>query len=170
MAAVARALHVEWTPGVDKSVHWKDAIAAQGNEGVSALIQLTPGGIGYVEFGYAKLAHLPMAALENQSHEFVLADEGGKAGQKALEGADIPEDMQVRVPDPKAKGAYPIVTYTWILSRRHYDNRPEAEALKAVLMRCLDDDAQRIAKELGYLEMPAALVVRLRAELEKING
>src|SRR5262245_37014042 len=74
MAAVAKALAVDWTPGVDKSVPWKESIAAQGNDGVSALIQLTPGAIGYVEYGYAKLAHLPMAALENRQHEFLVPD------------------------------------------------------------------------------------------------
>src|SRR5262249_39441965 len=90
MAAVAKTLSIEWTPGVDKSVPWKESIAAQGNDGVAALIQLTPGAIGYVEFGYAKLAALRMAALENRSHEFILPDESGKGGQRALEGAKIP--------------------------------------------------------------------------------
>jgi phosphate transport system substrate-binding protein len=170
MAAVAKALNLDWTPGVDKSVHWKEAIAAQGNDGVSALIQLTPGAIGYVEFGYAKLARLHMAALENQAHQFMEADEAGKSGGRALEGAEIPEDLQIRVPDPKAPDAYPIVTYTWVLSRKHYDNKREAEALKAVLRRCLDDREQQIAQQLGYLKMPSELVARLRSELEKIAG
>ena len=170
MAAVATALGLEWTPGVDKSVHWKEAIAAQGNDGVAALIQLTRGAIGYIEFGYAKLARLPTAALENQAHRFIQADERGEAGQKALEGAEIPADLQVRVPDPKAPGAYPIVTYTWVLSRKHYDDKREADALKAVLRRCLTDQEQQVAQELGYLKMPGALVARLRLELEKISG
>jgi len=112
MAAVAKALNVDWSPGVDKSVHWKEAIAAQGNDGVSALIQLTPGAIGYVEYGYAKLAKLPMAELENQSHQ----------------------------------------------------------ALKTVLARCLDEQQQKTASELGYLKLPNDVVARLRTELAKING
>jgi phosphate transport system substrate-binding protein len=170
MAAVAKALKLEWTPGVGKSVHWKEAIAAQGNDGVSALIQLTPGAIGYVEFGYAKLAGLRTAALENRAHQFMPADESGTSGQKALEGAEIPDDLQIRVPDPKAPDAYPIVTYTWVLSRKHYDNKRDAEALKAVLLRCLDDHEQQVAEELGYLRMPAALITRVRSELEKISG
>ncbi len=170
MAAVATALGLEWTPGVDKSVHWKEAIAAQGNDGVAALIQLTPGAIGYIEFGYAKLAHLPTAALENLARRFIQADERGEAGQKALEGAEIPADLQVRVPDPKAPEAYPIVTYTWVLSRKHYADKRQADALKAVLRRCLTDQEQQVAAELGYLKMPAELVARLRLELEKISG
>jgi phosphate transport system substrate-binding protein len=169
MDAVAKALSVEWAPGVDKSVHWRESIAAQGNDGVAALIQLTPGAIGYIEFGYAELAGLPMAALENQARQFILPAKDGKAGGKALEGATIPEDLQIRVPDPKASEAYPIVTYTWVLSRKHYKTEKEVETLKALFRFCLDDRQQAIANQLGYLSMPGDVVTRLRTELEKIT-
>jgi phosphate transport system substrate-binding protein len=170
MDAVAKALAVEWAPGVDKSVHWKESIAAQGNDGVAALIQLTPGAIGYIEFGYANLAGLPMAALENQAHRFILPDKDGEAGGRALDGAIIPEDLQIKVPDPKAIDAYPIVTYTWVLCRKNYRTEKEAETLKALLRFCLDDRQQEIAKQLGYLHMPGDVVARLRTELEKITA
>jgi phosphate transport system substrate-binding protein len=169
MAAVSKAMNVEWTPGVDKSVPWKESIAAQGNDGVAALVQLTPGAIGYIEFGYAKLTGLPMAALENQSHQFILPDEKGKSGEKALEGAQIPEDLQVRVSDPKSSEAYPIVTYTWILARKHYEDKREADSLKALWLHCLEDAQQSLAQELGYVRMPAPMVDRLRTEITKIT-
>jgi phosphate transport system substrate-binding protein len=170
MAAVSKALGVEWTPGVDKSVAWKESIAAQGNDGVAALIQLTPGAIGYVEYGYAKLASLRMAALENQSHEFILPDEDGRSGEKALEGAEIPADLQIRVPDPKSSQAYPIVTYTWILSRKHYEDPREAKSLKALLLHCLEDPQQKIAQELGYVRIPRPVIARLRTELQQLTA
>ncbi len=170
MAAVAKAIHEEWTPGVDKSVPWKQSIAAQGNDGVSALIQLTPGAIGYVEFGYAELAQLRMAALENHSHQFVVPDADGKSGELALQGAPIPDDLQIKVPDPETSGAYPIVTYTWVLSRRHYDDPHEAETLRTVFLDCLTDRKQEIAQQLGYVKMPDAVVARLRAELQTVTA
>jgi phosphate transport system substrate-binding protein len=169
MAAVSKALGIDWTPGVDKSVAWKASIAAQGNDGVAALIQLTPGAIGYVEYGYAKLTGLRMAALENKSRQFILPDDG-EAGEKALAGAPIPDDLQIKVPDPSAHGAYPIVTYTWILSRKRYDDRRAADTLKALFLDCLDDREQQIAQELGYVKMPVEVVTRLRAELQKITA
>jgi phosphate transport system substrate-binding protein len=170
MAAVAKALNIDWTPGVEKSVHWKESIAAQGNDGVSALVQLTPGAIGYVEYGYAKLAHLRIAALENQSHEFIVPDDSGRSGEVALEDAPVPDDLQIRVPDPKAKEAYPIVTYTWILSRKHYDDQRQAETLRKLMLECLDDRRQDVAVQLGYVKLPPTLVARLRAELEKVTA
>jgi phosphate transport system substrate-binding protein len=169
MAAVAQALDLEWTPGVDKSVPWKESIAAQGNDGVAALIELTPGAIGYVEYGYAKLANLHMAALENRAHEFILPDDSGEAGERALEGAKIPADLQIRVPDPTNRGAYPIVTYTWVLCRRHYDDAREAATLKALLLDCLSEPKQGVAQQLGYLKLPKDVADRLRAELDKIT-
>jgi phosphate transport system substrate-binding protein len=168
MAAVSKAIDIEWAPGVDKSVAWKESIAAQGNDGVAALIQLTPGAIGYIEFGYAKLTGLPMAALENRSHRFILPDADGRSGEKALENVEIPDDLQIKVPDPQSSEAYPIVTYTWILSRRHYEDKREADELKALWLHCLEDPQQRVAQELGYVRMPPPVVARLRAEIQKI--
>jgi len=57
-----------------------------------------------------------------------------------------------------------------VLSRRHYDDPRQAQALKQVLRRCLDDQQQKIAGELGYLKLPNDVVARLRSELDKING
>jgi phosphate transport system substrate-binding protein len=170
MAAVAKALAIEWAPGVDKSVPWKESIAAQGNDGVAALIQLTPGAIGYVEYGYAKLAGLHMAALENRSHEFIAPDESGEAGQRALEAAEIPEDLQIRVSDPELSGAYPIVTYTWVLCRRRYDDAREAAAIKTLLLDCLGDPKQEVARQLGYLKLPGRVVDRLRTAIAEITS
>jgi phosphate transport system substrate-binding protein len=168
MDAVAKTLGVNWAPGVDKSVHWKESIAGQGNDGVAALIQLTPGAIGYIEYGYAQLAHLPMAALENKSHRYVTPDQDGIAGAKALEGAIIPEDLQIRVPDPKASDAYAIVTYTWLLLRKKYRTTKEAETLKDLLRFSLDDHQQQTAQQLGYLRVPGDVVAKMKDELETI--
>jgi phosphate transport system substrate-binding protein len=111
-----------------------------------------------------------MATLENKSHQFILPDDGGRSGEKALEGAEIPEDLQVQVHDPESTEAYPIVTYTWILSRKHYDDKREADALKALLLHCLEDRQQVIAQDLGYIKLPSSVVDRLRTELQKITA
>jgi phosphate transport system substrate-binding protein len=170
MAAVSKSLGLSWTPGVDKSVNWRGSIAAQGNDGVAALIQLTPGAVGYIELGYAHLARLPMAALQNASGQFVLPDAAGRAGGEALADAAIPQDLQIKVSDPKSPGAYPIVTYTWLLTRRQYDTPEQAEALKALLRFCMDDAQQRIAAELGYVPLPERVVRRLLSEIEQIGA
>ena len=46
-------------------------VGGTGNNGVASLIKLTPGTIGYVEYGYAKSSGLPMATLQNKAGKFV---------------------------------------------------------------------------------------------------
>jgi phosphate transport system substrate-binding protein len=169
MDAVAKASGLDWTPGVDKSVKFPKSISAQGNDGVSALIQLTPGAIGYVEYGYAKLSDLPMAALENRAHRFVVPSDDGETGRKALEDAPIPEDLQIKVPDPENAEAYPIVTYTWVLARKHYEDARDASAVKSLLAHCLEEPQQKVAAELGYISLPARVVDRIRGAIAQIT-
>jgi phosphate transport system substrate-binding protein len=152
---------------VDKSVKWPESIAAQGNDGVAALIQLTPGAVGYLEFGYAELAGLPMAALENRAGRFVTPTP--ESGLKALEGAPIPKDLQIKVPDPREAEAYPIVTYTWLLCRGRYRDAQEAETLKNVIRYCLQD-GQRISPELGYLPLPEEVARKALEALDEIKA
>jgi phosphate transport system substrate-binding protein len=164
-----RRVGLEWKPGVDKSVKWPESIAAQGNDGVAALIQMTPGAIGYLEYGYAELAELPMAELENNYGRFIKP--GQETGRLALEGATIPKDLQIKVPDPsRNKDAYPIVTYTWVLCRGRYSGAMarEAEALKKVLLYSLED-GQKISAELGYIPLPADVVKRTKEAIDQIE-
>ena len=170
MAAVAHALELPWEPGVDKSVRFAESISAQGNDGVAALIQLTAGAIGYIEYGYAHLGGLPMAALENRTGRFVSADERGEAGLAALRGAAIPDDLQIRVPDPPAPEAYPIVTYTWLLTRKRYDDPAEAARLEALLRFCLERRQQETAAELGYLRVPDEVIERALVQIDTLEA
>lgn len=122
LAAVSK----EWKAerGVNKSINWpKGMIGARGNAGVAALIQQTPGAIGYLEYGYAELSHLPTAALENKAGKFVTP--GVDSGKAALAGAKFPDKgprLRIWLPDPEGEAAYPIVTYTWLLCYPHYQN------------------------------------------------
>src|SRR5690606_37870985 len=40
--------------GAGKSVKWPAGVSGKGNEGVTGLIQQTPGAVGYIEFAYAE--------------------------------------------------------------------------------------------------------------------
>jgi phosphate transport system substrate-binding protein len=159
---------VKWVPGVDKSVKWPESIAAQGNDGVAALIQLTPGSIGYLEYGYAELAHLPMAALENHKGRFVTPTP--ETSRKALDGATIPRDLQIKIPDPPNNPeAYPIVTYTWLLCRARYPDARTAETVKGLVHYCIKD-GQEISSELGYIPLPHEVATRVRQAVDSIRA
>jgi phosphate transport system substrate-binding protein len=153
-------------PGVNKMPNWAVGTKSKGNEGVTASIKTTPGSIGYIEYGYAKSQKMPMAILENKAGEFVAATTA--SGQAALAAAEFPENLIAWVPDPEAKDAYPIVTYTWILAYKHYADKNKLEALKSVLTYGLTE-GQKDAEALGYLPLPAAVADKVKAALQNVK-
>ncbi len=156
-------------PGRGKTVPWPDSdkiIAAPKNDGVTATILQTPGAIGYVEYGYAKFGKLSMARLENRAGHFVLPGPG--SGRAALENAVLPDDLRVWIPDPANDGAYPIVTYTWLLLRRQNPDAGVAAALRRLVADCLTS-GQTAAVDLGYLPLPDTVVERSLSALDDVR-
>jgi phosphate transport system substrate-binding protein len=135
------------------------------------LIQQTPGGFGYIESGYAELTHLPMAGLENRAGKFV--SPSVPASLEALSEAKFDKVFRTAVPDPRGASAYPIVSLTWVVCRKHYDEPGVGEALKTVLLLCLQtqeaDQGQKLSEQLGYVPLPEKSLQRVRAEVEKIS-
>jgi phosphate transport system substrate-binding protein len=164
-------------PGKGKSIAWPDKenfIAGKGNSGVAALIQQTPGAVGYLETGYAELARLSapqlkMAQLENKSGAFVAATaESGAAALAPPSLVNIPDNLHVEVNDPAGKDAFPIVTCTWLLCARHYTDQRRATELKKVIRYCLTD-GQKLSSELGYIPLPPELTKKTLAALDEIT-
>ena len=63
----------EKNPGTGKTVNWPASIKmvkAPKNDGVTATIRQTPGAIGYIEYGFAIMAKVDMAALQNKDGKF----------------------------------------------------------------------------------------------------
>jgi phosphate transport system substrate-binding protein len=164
------AISEEWKKerGVGKSITWQtDSLGGKGNDGVTALIQQTPGAIGYLEAGFAELVHLPTASLQNRDGAFVRPSV--TSGKAALESVtEIPENLRIWLPDPKGKDAYPIVTYTWILCHKKYDNPRVSGELKNVLTFCLTD-GQQFNEQLGYLPLPEKVVAKVRQAVDRIE-
>jgi phosphate transport system substrate-binding protein len=142
-------------------------IGARGNPGVAALIKQTPGAIGYLEYGYAELAELPTAVLENKKGKYVRATPD--SSQAAIKGVKLPKDFRPWIPDPAGPDAYPIVTYTWLLCYKDYSFNPvKGKALLDVIKFCLTD-GQKFSKELGYIPLPKDIAQEVLAAVEQIK-
>jgi phosphate transport system substrate-binding protein len=155
--------------GVGKSLNWADEatmVKAPKNDGVTATIKQTPGAIGYIEFGFARMSKLNMASLQNKDGKYVAP--GGEGGAAALANAEIPEDMRVWLPDPAGDTSYPIVTYTWMIFYKKYEDPAKAEALRKMVEYCLDE-GQKISDKAGYIPLPENVIEKVRAASANIK-
>jgi phosphate transport system substrate-binding protein len=153
-------------PGTGKSVNFPVGVGGKGNPGVTALIKQTPGAIGYVEYGYAKQTNMPMAMLENKSGKYMKADL--ESERAALSSVELPADLRAWIPDPAAPGAYPIVTYTWLLAYKKYADPTIKDAFKGVVQYGLTE-GQKFSEELGYIPLPENVVTAVTKALEQIS-
>jgi phosphate transport system substrate-binding protein len=155
------AISEEWRdrgPGVGRLIQWPgNAMAVRGNEGVAGRIKLSRGAIGYVEYGIAKRAGLPMAWLENKAGQ-IIAPHGG-SGLATLLNTPMPENLRVFFPDPEGEDSYPIVTYSWLLLYKQHDDAKKAAALKDYVRWCLID-GQAFNESLGFVRLPPRVASR----------
>jgi phosphate transport system substrate-binding protein len=163
------AISQEWAkgPGVGKEIGWPGgAMLAPGNEGVAARIQRTPGAIGYVEYGIASRAGLKMALLENKEGNYV--QPSATSGFATLTSTELPDNFRAFFPDPEGLGSYPIVTYSWLLLYRRYDDAGRSDELRRFVTWCLTE-GQQYNEELGYIRLAPEAVERLVAAVETIE-
>ena len=151
--------------GTNNMPNWPVGTRSKGNEGVTASLLTTPGAIGYVEYGYAHSQNLHTATLENKSGNYVSATTD--SAKAALASATLPPDLIVWVSDPDAKDAYPIVTFTWMILYKKYDNREKLDALKSLVAYGLTD-GQKDSEALGYVPLPDAVVSQAQAAVASL--
>ena len=77
-----------------------------------------------------------------------------------------PAGTRLFLPDPEGAEAYPIVTYTWLLLYKDYDQPETANTLKDVVRYCLGE-GQRVVEETGYIPLPASM---LSANVEALDN
>jgi len=154
-----------WTLGTGKSVKWPAGVGAKGNSGVAGVIQNTPGAIGYVNQSYIK-GNVKAAALQNLSGEFVTPNT--ESGAIALNGIKLDENLAGINPNPKAKGAYPIATLTWILAYEKGNGR-NTNAIQDTFYKLLSDEYQSKAPALGFVPLKGEILKKSRAAVKKIG-
>jgi len=154
------------SPGTNTLPNWPVGTRSKGNEGVTASVMMTPGALGYIEFGYAKSQNLPMAILENKSGSFVAPSTA--SAQAALATAQFPENLIAWVPDPDVKDAYPIATYTWLICYKQYADKGKFQILQDLLTYCVTD-GQKESEALGYIPLPQAVSDKAKAAIQNIT-
>ncbi|WP_041603484.1 phosphate ABC transporter substrate-binding protein PstS [Thioflavicoccus mobilis] len=166
------AISVVWRdegPGIGKEIDWPGgAMAVKGNEGVAQRVKLSPGTIGYMEYGFARRLGLPIATLENRAGRFVRPDAASGSAALAAAADAMPSDLRLFLPDPAGPDSYPVVSLSWILAYGRYSEPARAEALKG-LFRWALQDGQPVAETLGYIPLPEPIATKAATAVAEIR-
>ena len=148
--------------GEGNTVNWPASdkfIKSPKNDGVTATVRQTPGAIGYIEYGFAKLAKVDFAQLQNKAGQYVVPN--AESGAEALAAVQMPENLVAWLPDPDGAKSYPITSYTWMIFRKDNGNPAKAKAMREMVEYSLTE-GQKIADSMGYIPLPASVVDQVR--------
>lgn len=167
------AINQKWkeTVGRGTSVRWPVGLGARGNEGVATLVQQTPYSIGYVEFTYAKKNNLSYGCVQNAAGDFVEPSIESFKKAAAAAAITLPKGdeswsrvsiVESIVNNTRAKGAYPITSFSYVIIYKELSVLPNmdeytARALVYFLWWCIHD-GQNYAANLYYVPLPEEVI------------
>jgi phosphate transport system substrate-binding protein len=80
----------------------------------------------------------------------------------------MPADLRAWLPDPEGDEAYPIVTYTWMLFYKKYDDEAKVKAIHDIVQFCLTE-GQKMSDRMGYIPLPENVVEVVSKAAENIK-
>lgn len=101
--------------GSDTAVEWPTGVGAKGSEGVANTVKQTDGGIGYVEYAYAKQNNLSYSKMLNAAGKVVepsLESFGAAASNADFKTA---KNFNVIITNEPGDATWPIAASTWVL-------------------------------------------------------
>jgi phosphate transport system substrate-binding protein len=158
------AVNADWKAkvGANTSVKWPAGAGAKGNDGVAATVQNTRGGIGYVEFAYAKQNKLTTVQLRNKAGRFVEPNMDGFAAAAANGDWASARNFAINLIDQPGDKSWPIVSATFI----ELPKDPKDPARSANVMKFFDwayRSGDATATGLDYIPLPASVKDAVRA-------
>src|SRR5688572_6224186 len=156
------------TVGVDASLKWPVGLGGKGNEGVSGLVQQSPGSLGYVELVYALQNKIATGQVQNSAGAFVTPRVETVTAAAAGAAANMPPDFRVSITNAPGADAYPIASFTWILLYEDPQDKAQGRVMKD-FMRWALTDGQKLAPELGYASLPPQVVDMEMKALEQLK-
>ncbi|MBI1895941.1 MAG: phosphate ABC transporter substrate-binding protein PstS [Acidobacteria bacterium] len=154
--------------GAGASVSWPAGLGAKGNEGVAGIVKQTPWSCGYVELVYASHNRIRYGRVRNASGRFARADVRTIKAAAASVANQMPDDFRVSITNAPGRDAYPIASFTWLLTPAKVEDARKREAIRAFL-RWMLQSGQRVAEPLGYAPLPAPVAAKALQAIEQIR-
>jgi phosphate transport system substrate-binding protein len=156
-------------PGVGTTLNWpvENKIGAKGSEGVSGVVDKTPGTLGYVELIYALQNNISYGNVINAS---------GKTIHASLESVtkaagsmkNPPADLRISITNAAGDESYPISGFTYVIA---YKNQADAAKGKALMnfLKWAVTDGQKFAPDLKYAPLPEQIVKMEQSMLDGVS-
>jgi phosphate transport system substrate-binding protein len=153
--------------GIGKQVSWPFGQGGKGNEGVTAVVQQTAGGLAYVEQSYADNNRLVYGMVQNAAGKFVKASPesvsaAGAEPASKMHGHVLAADIW----NQPGENAYPIASFTYLIVYKDLQNLTDRQSAQELLnfLWWATHDGQKYAAELGY----APLAVEVQRKVEEV--
>lgn len=150
------------TVGSGKTIAWRApaVTAGKGNAGVAAFVNQLPGAIGYVEYAFAKQGKMNYASMLDKKGKVVHPDDTTFAESAKSANWNVP-GMAVNLNN---QAGWPITAATFIIVYRE-GNAKTKDVTKFFDWAFASGD--KIADELDYVALPAAVKAQIRADWAK---
>ncbi|HJU28910.1 MAG TPA: phosphate ABC transporter substrate-binding protein PstS [Candidatus Binataceae bacterium] len=160
----------QWTKLVGRgmSLKWPAGLGGKGSEGVTGLVEQTPGAIGYVELTYALANNIPFATIKNRNGAWIAPSLSSVTDAAADAASDMPADFRVSITDAPGSKSYPISSFTWLVIYKDQPDQAKGQALIKLLRWALTS-GQQYAAPLHYAPLPKAVVDKELAQLKQVN-
>jgi len=152
--------------GSDTSVNWPVGLGGKGNEGVASYVKQVPGGIGYVEYAYAKQNQMATVQLQNKAGEFVNPTMAGFQAAAANADWAKADHFYVVLTDQPGKESWPIAGATFIIIYKNQPNLDQARTMLTYFDWCYRKGG-KLAQDLDYIPMPQNVVDLVEATWKK---
>jgi len=158
--------------GAGKQVKWPVGQGGKGNDGVTAVVQSTPGAMGYVEMNYATANKIPFALVRNRDGRFVKAsaDTVAAAGEGVLE--QMKQTLAVDLWNQPGENAYPIAAFTYVIvyhDLAYLKDPNKAKALVGFLNWATSKDGgQSMASSMDYAPLSPGVQKKVKAALDSL--
>jgi phosphate transport system substrate-binding protein len=156
-----------WTLASGSTILWPAGVSAgNGNAGVAQIVKSTPGAIGYVDLSDAKASGLVFASIENKDGKYVAPTLAGASAAGA--GVAVADNLTFSAVWAPGADSYPITCQTWLLVYENQTDKAKGQALVSFLRYVLGD-GQKLASEVDYAPLPAALDAKAVAQIARIH-
>lgn len=154
--------------GSDASVNWPAGVGGKGNEGVAAYVQRIKGGIGYVEYAYAKQNNMNYVQMQNQAGQYVKPDISTFQAAAGNAQWDPSKGFFLILTNQPGTQSWPITGGTFVLVHKTPAN---PAAVKQVL-NFFDwsfKNGAAAAKSLDYVPLPDNVVTQIEQSWSQIK-